>query len=764
MFVLTESSMKLLDFVKALPSDWVLAPILRKGVGGSTGKQPLQESRKRQLGPDDAALIVERNSDISAVGLWTGPKGNGIVIVDADHNDTALRRKYKELADAPRITSPRKNAAKYLFRVPKELWREVTGFGHSQDHNEGFEVLWTNQGLIFGEYPGSEKHKVPEGVYSFHGDTELVPEAPAWLLAMMRAAKGKEGWIKNRAALRLTDRSPELRQQMIFECLSVIPEQGPGSYEMWWRIGMAIHSELPDETGFDMWKMWSLKDPHFDDDWESGKGMPHQKWASFKPDGNITFGTLSYIANQYDPEQTRFSDESKKILEELKLFSPRVDFDELYKRIEASYNNRHLSSGQRKYELLQLAAAADIRNQPIGTLKDIYMSHKESLFKVDGTERTAVDRWDAPEEASYYVPGVFCAGVWLVSGKGGSGKTNACWAIAKHFLSGKALTSEEGALQWEQGNVLWLTGDQPDAVIDDQLKTHLTREECRGLRIENNYDIEDYPAFEVYMREHKPKLVVIDSLRSTSKNLQVSENQSEFAVPLRWYEQMMGDHALFQQCMIIVLHHSGHGRDGARGTSGLNDMTSFAADFKEPGPKDTCNPVTSRLMVFTKHRYGLKGRSLRCTLQDDGTVKLHYLGLQDHNAPATAQDRIRLYLMKNPAKKFTASELADKPTLSCNKDAAKKALQRMVRHGTAQKAGKRGKETLYQANGVAAGWISGASQGSQSAPEPSRESHLVPENEKTQAVTGESTGTSPVPDKDLSHLGDRMDDGFWDAD
>ena len=37
------------------------------------------------------------------------------------------------------------------------------------------------------------------------------------------------------------------------------------------------HSELPDETGFDMWKMWSLKDPHFDDDWESGKGMPHKK-------------------------------------------------------------------------------------------------------------------------------------------------------------------------------------------------------------------------------------------------------------------------------------------------------------------------------------------------------------------------------------------------------------------------------------------------------------------------------------------------------
>ena len=166
--------MRLIDFVKQLPADWVLAPILRKGVAGSPGKQPLQESRSRQLGPDDAALIIERNNDISAVGLWTGPKGNGIVIVDADHNDTALRRKYEELKDAPRITSPRKNAAKYLFRVPKELWREVTGFGHSKEHNEGFEVLWTNQGLIFGEYPGSEKHKVPEGEYSFEGDPELV--------------------------------------------------------------------------------------------------------------------------------------------------------------------------------------------------------------------------------------------------------------------------------------------------------------------------------------------------------------------------------------------------------------------------------------------------------------------------------------------------------------------------------------------------------------------------------------------------------------
>ena len=114
--------------------------------------------------------------------------------------------------------------------------------------------------------------------------------------------------------------------------------------------------------------------------------------------------------------------------------------------------------------------------------------------------------------------------------------------------------------------------------------------------------------------------------------------------------------------------------------------------------------------------------------------------------------------MKHPAERFTVNELANKPTLACTKDAARKALQRMVRHGTAKRAGKRGQETLYQANGVAAGWVSGASQVRKDETDSSRESHSVLENEKTQAMTGESGRTSPVPEPDLSHL----DDGFWD--
>ena len=81
----------------------------------------------------------------------------------------------------------------------------------------------------------------------------------------------------------------------------------------------------------------------------------------------------------------------------------------------------------------------------------------------------------------------------------------------------------------------------------------------------------------------------------------------------------------------------------------------------------------------------------------------------------------------------------------------------MVRQGTSKRAGKRGTETLYQANGVAAGWVSNAFQVRNDETDSSRESHFVPDNEKTQAMTGESGGTSPVPDADLSHLYDK----FW---
>ena len=133
--------MKLLDFVKQLNPNWVLAPIYRKGASmrsgrEATGKNPLEIAFDKDLGPADVALQLEKNKNLSAVGLFTGHKGRGIVILDVDANLGALQRKWGDsLAGAPKVTSTRKNAAKFIFQVPEELWGDVDGFGHGEDHN-----------------------------------------------------------------------------------------------------------------------------------------------------------------------------------------------------------------------------------------------------------------------------------------------------------------------------------------------------------------------------------------------------------------------------------------------------------------------------------------------------------------------------------------------------------------------------------------------------------------------------------------------------
>jgi hypothetical protein len=77
--------MKFDQFVKALPEGLVYAPIYAKGtrmVSGkkATGKNPLEASYEQKFGPADVALAVQRNPDLKAVGVFTGIRGNGIVI------------------------------------------------------------------------------------------------------------------------------------------------------------------------------------------------------------------------------------------------------------------------------------------------------------------------------------------------------------------------------------------------------------------------------------------------------------------------------------------------------------------------------------------------------------------------------------------------------------------------------------------------------------------------------------------------------------
>ena len=123
--------MSLVDFCKSLPSDLVLAPIYKKGVempSGkiAVGKNPVPAAWDRDLDAADAARIFEKSPNVGALGIWCGIRGGGIVIVDVDRNLFQLKQKWgKSLDGAPVVTSPKENAAKFIFRISDELiWGE----------------------------------------------------------------------------------------------------------------------------------------------------------------------------------------------------------------------------------------------------------------------------------------------------------------------------------------------------------------------------------------------------------------------------------------------------------------------------------------------------------------------------------------------------------------------------------------------------------------------------------------------------------------
>ena len=62
------------------------------------------------------------------------------------------------------------------------------------------------------------------------------------------------------------------------------------AHDDWVKVGMAIHAKAPD-AGFAIWDAWSAKGQKY-----PGEAELRRRWASFKPDAGVTFGTLFHMA------------------------------------------------------------------------------------------------------------------------------------------------------------------------------------------------------------------------------------------------------------------------------------------------------------------------------------------------------------------------------------------------------------------------------------------------------------------------------------
>jgi hypothetical protein len=671
----------------------------------SKGKTPLERSHHQVMTPSDVALQIERRPDVfQAVGVFTGGRSMGLVILDVDRNLSRLKKKWGDsLEGAPVVTSTKANAAKYLFRVPEALWGSVRGFGLS-DTGAGYEVLWGRQGLIYGAYPGSSDGKAPEGYYGFEGDLEAIPDAPEWLLAEMRDHAGKEiqdgGFIKNRSALDFSDRDPAEVAEIVQSALRVIPGQGAGSRDHWVKVGMAIHSELPTDAGLTLWSTWSAEDPEFSHEWADGNPC-EEVWKSFRK-GPVSLGTLFWMADQQMPARMWLSEDLRKVVEKveaenttLRIRQVQISFPELIKRAKEIQQIKNPAEAGHAMNVLALEGGY----RDAGALERLLIAQMQ--FEQQDDEMAMDSLLNKDLKFEYLIPDLLpCPGTVMIHGAGGDGKSMSAWTIAKHVARGIPFSVRGDLVPVEAGPVLILNGDQSEVQVQQQLRD-LEFQASDPVTVVMGWDLNWYYRFVKLIEKHQPKLVIIDSITGCSRGSAFDENKKEFASPIYWLANNNG--RLFPACTILLIHHANK-TGGFRGSTAIRDAVDEVWGLRRPDKKQVEQTgYNARLITVEKSRAGRDGSKLLMKLESDLTFSLaDYVQLDaDSASPASIVDRVLQRLRASYPRSLSRSDLAADALCGGSVAAIGKALQRLVSRGLIEVVGQTSTgarpSNLYQA-------------------------------------------------------------------
>ena len=674
------------DFANSLVEGLVYAPIYKKGSlmksgKQATGKNPLEESYDREFGPADVALALRKNTDLQAVGLFTGIRGKGIVILDVDKNHQKLLQGWGNTLDnAPQVTSPKKNAAKYIFKIPEELWGSVKGHGLRQEDGGDYEILWGRQGVLMGVYPGHKRTNTPEGHYLLKGDLNAIPDAPAWLIAEMKAPPRTN---QNRKDLDFSDRTSDEIIQIIGDCLSVIPHKGAGSREQWIQIGMAINSALPNDMGLALWSSWSAQDPDYSNEWNDADDHHNpctEPWYSFKGSG-VGLGTLIWLADREDPKRTRFPEDIAKIVKAAEdkqvqeIRATVLDFDEVVKRAK---NILDLDNpAEVNYKLNALALQSGYRDQSAIEkiiVDQLAYENQKGIFDAEQLMKMDIKR-------EYLIPDLLpTPSVVLIYGAGGDGKSMSAWTLAKHVSSGTPFVVRGSLVPIQKGPVLILNGDQPLTQLREQLE-EVDYPINTNTKILTDWQLQRYAQFVQLMRDYQPKLVIIDSLIGCSGGKAFDENKSDFATPLYWLTRNNGN--LFPKTTILIIHHANK-NGGFRGTSAIRDAVDETWALSKPSEEEAVRVGKfSRLITIEKSRQGRMGTQLLMQMQDDlsFTIADHTPEVESEPTPTSVTGRVLQRMRVIYPQTRTTNELVDDPVLEGKPPAIRKSVQRLAKRG-----------------------------------------------------------------------------------
>lgn len=348
-----------------------------------------------------------------------------------------------------------------------------------------------------------------------------------------------------------------------------------------------------------------------------------------------------------------------------------LSFEKLVQRVDEMFDLHEDDPAQLEYELFLLSKEIGI---PISEMKRIHQMKKESVRTTEWID--ALDLIKAsPEKFDWLIAGLLPIGTTaLLYAEGGVGKT----LLAYDLIKAVACGNNWNGLRTQTGKVLLMQTDEPSVVTAQNMKIAGFMESLpqSQLMISTHWQFSQMKRLKDSIKEHQPKLVVIDSLTSSNRNAMVEEKDVEYGRCL--YE--LRDIAMEFNCTVIILHHENK-------VGGIRGSTSLKANVSEVWRFKRCDKLTSlhRVLEVEKSRSACTGKYQMLLDPDDysWTYQGDYDPTQhdDSSKPSQLPLKVRLlnFLEEHPGVPYEPEELIS--DFGGNKDTIRKALERLWRSG-----------------------------------------------------------------------------------
>ncbi|MBD2491130.1 DnaB-like helicase N-terminal domain-containing protein [Aulosira sp. FACHB-615] len=279
-------------------------------------------------------------------------------------------------------------------------------------------------------------------------------------------------------------------------------------------------------------------------------------------------------------------------------------------------------------------------------------------------------------EQDWLIPGFVPAeSVIVLYADGGVGKTRLAFSLAKSAVTGGVFAYE--GTEFTAMNTLLIETDQGPRITSKLLEMQeLIEDGEQRLHICDEWSVGEFGKLKAMLKQHHPKLVIIDSLTSISVDSLYSENEAEYARPLVRLRHVAKEFG----CSFLVIHHSNANGD-MRGSRAIRNTVDEVWKFTK-----TQNEIeTYNVLTIDKTRSRAPG-SYKFTYDDEswgwkfgGRVEDNTIALGAESQSTSIMTKCIQYLKQNRGIPYESGEVAE--ALGLNRDSVRRDLKRAVNEG-----------------------------------------------------------------------------------